>query len=107
LLRSALDRSRTLRERPRAAFLTGAETALPQIEEGLEPRLERQEAEPIGRVPDMQPIDSTHRCCDARTRLHGRTRQPAGEVHVVFGFELTQLGLEPFQLTLDLRRFGH
>jgi hypothetical protein len=31
-------------------------------------------------------------------------RQPAGEEHVVFGFELPQIGFEPLQVAFDVRR---
>ena len=38
---------------------------------------------------------------DTRARLPRRFRQPAGEIHVVLGFELLEIGFEPLQILFD------
>jgi hypothetical protein len=38
---------------------------------------------------------------DAGARLPRRFGQTAGEEHVVFGFELLEIGLEPRQIAID------
>src|SRR5205823_11411589 len=43
---------------------------------------------------------------DAGASFPGRLGQPAGEKHVVFGFELLELDLEPLEILVDGRR-GH
>ena len=95
-----------LRERTRPPFFARAQAAIPQIDERREARLQRREAEAIAGVLDVGAIVLLDERLDAGARLPRRLRQPAGEEHVVFGFELLQLGLEPLQIAFDGRR-GH
>src|SRR5207244_9935789 len=74
-----------LREGSGAPFLTRTQTAIPEIDERLEARLDRREAEAVARVRNVRAVVLLDERLDARARLPGRLREPPREVHVVFG----------------------
>src|SRR5262249_54010056 len=98
---------RPLRKRSGPAFFARAQASLPEIDEGLEPCLQRDEAESLRVVRNAQAVETADGGSDAGPRFHRRPRQASREVHVVLGFELAQLGFEPLELAGDLARFRH
>src|SRR5690242_19246450 len=95
-LRGALRRLlwRRLAERPGTPFFARAEPAVPEIDEGLEAALERVELKTIHRALNVGAVPFLDQRLYAVARLPRRTRQPAGEEHVVFGLELFESGGE-------------
>ena len=55
-------------------------------------------------VADVHPVNALDQAFDALAGFPWRTRQAAGEVHVVLSLEAPQLRLEHLQLTLDIWR---
>ena len=97
-----------LRERPRPSLLARAQPAIPQIDERLEPGLQRLEPEALAGVDEMRAIDALDHRLDAAARFPRRPRQPAGEEHVVLRLQPLQLALEHRQLAVDVELLlGH
>ena len=96
-----------LRERPRPSFFARAQAAIPQIDERRESRLQRGEAEAIAVVLDDAAIEPLDHRLDAAARLPRRARKPAGEIHVVFPFQLPEVAFEDLQLAIECFWFGH
>ena len=94
-------------ERTRPPFLARAQAAVPEIDERRVPRLQRREAEAIAVVLDVRAIELLDERVDAAARLPRRLRQPAGEEHVVLGFEPLQLGSRAAADRVRSRWVGH
>ena len=73
----------------------------------LESRLQHHEAEAIAGAHDVPAVPALHDRLDALAGLPRRTRQPAGEEHVVLRLEPLQLGCQGLQVVLDVCELGH
>ena len=93
--------SQQTRERPRTPFFSCTQPAIPQISERPEPLLERVVPEPFCRPLYWQPIPAPYDCLDPGPRFHRRPRTLAGEVHRVIELELTQVGVEALEVSLQ------
>jgi hypothetical protein len=60
------------------------------------------EPETVSGVVDVDSVNPLDDAFDALARLPWRTREAAGEVHVVLGLEALQFSLERPQFTLDV-----
>src|SRR5678815_2770227 len=83
-----------VRERARPPLFLRLEAAIPQIGERLKARLQRIEPEATAGIRDVRVIEPADHGVNAPARLPWRTRQAAGEKHVVFRLEPSQLRFE-------------
>src|SRR5690606_27811204 len=85
-------------ERPGTPLLTGAQSPVPEVGERRIAGLERLELEAIDRRGvEALAVPPAYQAFDARPRLPRRPRQAPGKELVVFG-------LEPLQLSCELRK---
>ena len=89
-----------LRKRSTSSFLARPQSSIPQVDEFGIACLQRVEPEPFGVVGQALAIQLLDQRVHAGTRLPWRTRQPAGEEHVVLGFEALHLGFQYLDLRL-------
>jgi hypothetical protein len=90
-----------VRKRTRPPFFARLQPAIPQVDEGLIPRLQRAEAKFSAGVRDVDVIEAAHHRGHPPACFPRWTRQPAGEEHVVLRLEPLQFRLEQFELTIE------
>src|SRR5262245_46600528 len=88
-------------------FFPRAHAPIPQVDERGETGPPRRKPELVAVRLDVRAFVRLDERLDASARLPGRLRQPAGEEHVVFGFEAFDFRLEPHHVLFDGGLFGH
>ncbi len=98
---------RRVAERAWTSFFPRPLAAVPQIREDRIARLQRLEAEAVRRAVDPAAVPAFQEGVDTAARFPRRTRQPAGEEHVVLRLEPLEVRGERLDVALEVGRLRH